>query len=59
MYFLRAPIQSDICKVSCSRHVPSSNNIQTQSNNNQAELDNNNTEDHRSNKQEAASSSGC
>ena len=58
MDFLRAPIQSDICKVSCSRHVPSSNNIQTQSNNNQAELDNN-TEDHRSNKQEAASSSGC
>ena len=58
MYFLRAPIQSDICKVSCSRHVPSSNNIQTQSNNNQAELDNN-TEDNRSNKQAAASSSGC
>ena len=59
MYFLRAPIQSDIYKVSCSRHVPSSNNIQTQSNNNQAELNNNNSEDHRSNKQEAASSSGC
>ena len=59
MYFLRAAIQSDICKVSCSRPITSSNNIQTQSNNNQAELDNNNTEDHRSNKQEAASSSGC
>ena len=58
MYFLRAPIQSDIYKVSCNRPIPSSNNSQTQSNNNQAELDNN-TEDHRSNKQAAASSSGC
>ena len=59
MYFIHAPIQSDIYKVSCSRHVPSSNSIQTQNNNNQAELDNN-SEDHRSNnKQEAASSSGC